>query len=77
MSSQLFVTCIKDTEGWWTEGEMYSARVVGGGFILIGDDDEPEGEGWSAAPKEYLADGSIVYQLGGIDGEVLFEELEA
>lgn len=76
MSSQLFVKCIKDTEGWWTEGEMYSARVVGGGFILIGDD-ELYGEGWSAAPVEYRDDGSIVYQLGGIDGEVLFEECAA
>lgn len=32
------------------------------------------GEGWSAAPLEYRDDGSIVYQVGGIEGDVLFEE---
>ncbi|MDZ0532069.1 hypothetical protein M2C01_24995 [Klebsiella pneumoniae] len=34
----------------------------------------PNGEGWSAAPMEYREDGSIVYQVGGIEGDVLFEE---
>lgn len=77
MSKQLIVKCIKDTEGWWTEGEMYSARVVSGGFVLVGDDDDPDGEGWSAAPDEYQEDGTIVYQVGGIAGEVLFEERAA
>lgn len=70
----MFVKCIKDTEGWWTEGEMYPASVTGGGFIVVGDDDEPNGEGWSASPVEYRDDGSILYQLGGLDGEVIFEE---
>lgn len=74
MSKSLQVKCIKDTEGWWTEGEMYPASVVAGGFIQVGDDDEPNGEGWSAAPIEYREDGSILYQVGGIEGEVLFEE---
>ncbi len=74
MSNQLFIKCLKDTEGYWTEGEMYPARVVSGGFVLVGDDDAPNGEGWSAAPMEYRDDGSIVYQIGGIEGEVLFEE---
>ena len=68
------VKCIKDTEGWWTEGEYYEAAASAGGFILVGDDDEPDGQGWSAAPMEYRDDGSIVYALGGIEGEVLFEE---
>lgn len=68
------VKCIKDTEGWWTEGEYYEAVAAHGGFILVGDDDEPDGENWSAAPMEYREDGSIVYALGGIEGEVLFEE---
>lgn len=40
--------------------------------LLAGDD--PSSEGWSAAPMEYREDGSIVYQVGGIEGEVLFEE---
>ncbi|ELZ8473312.1 hypothetical protein [Salmonella enterica] len=31
-------------------------------------------EGWSAAPMEYREDGSILYQVGGLDGEVIFEE---
>jgi len=53
---------------------MYPARVVAGGFVLLGDDDELDGEGWSAAPMEYRQDGSILYQVGGLDGEVLFEE---
>lgn len=70
----MFVKCIKDTEGWWTEGEMYPARVAAGGFIVVGDDDEPDGEGWSASPVEYRDDGSILYQLSGLDGEVIFEE---
>lgn len=68
------IKCIKDTEGYWTEGEMYSARVVASGFVQVGDDDDPKGEGGSAAPMEYRDDGSIVYALGGIEGEVLFEE---
>lgn len=68
------IKCIKDTEGYWTEGEMYPAREVAGGFVQVGDDDDPSGEGWSAARVEYRDDGSIVYQVGGIEGEVLFEE---
>ena len=74
MSNLLLLKCTKDTEGWRTEGEVYPARVVAGGFVLVGDDDELDGEGWSAAPKEYREDGSVVYQVGGVDGEVLFEE---
>lgn len=74
MSNSLKIKCIKDTEGWWTEGKIYTARVVAGGFIQFGDD-EPNGEGWSAAPIEYREDGSIIYQVGGIEGEVLFEEV--
>ncbi|HBN2493088.1 TPA: hypothetical protein L2B16_004920 [Klebsiella oxytoca] len=68
------VKCIKDTEGWWTEGEYYEAVEYVGGFILVGDDEDPAGEGWSAMPIEYRDDGSVVYALGGIEGEVLFEE---
>ncbi|EEP7757759.1 hypothetical protein HCK34_000789 [Salmonella enterica] len=70
----MIVKCLKDSEGWWTEGEVYLAAVVAGGFIQVGDDDDPNGEGWSAAPVEYREDGSILYQIGGIEGEVLFEE---
>lgn len=70
-----FVKCIKDTEGWWTEGESYPASNSAGGFILVGDDDDPHGEVWSASPIEYREDGTIIYQLGGIEGEVLFEEV--
>ncbi|MEG8764900.1 hypothetical protein [Klebsiella quasipneumoniae] len=68
------VKCIKDTEGYWTEGEYYEAVASAGGFILVGDDEDPAGEGWNAMPIEYRDDGSIVYELGGIEGEVLFEE---
>lgn len=74
MSNSLQILCIKDTEGYWTEGEMYPAREVAGGFVQVGDDDDLNGEAWSAAPMEYREDGSIVYQVGGIEGEVLFEE---
>ncbi|HCB1225675.1 TPA: hypothetical protein MYN71_002895 [Klebsiella variicola subsp. variicola] len=74
MSNSLQILCIKDTEGYWTEGEMYPASVVAGGFVQVGDDDDPSGEGWSAAPMEYREDGTIVYQVGGIEGDVLFEE---
>ncbi|MER1978537.1 hypothetical protein [Pseudocitrobacter faecalis] len=77
MSNQLFVKCIKDTEGYWTEGEMYAAQVVAGGFVQVGDDDEPNGNSWSAAPSEYREDGAIIYQVGGLDGDVLFEEQTA
>ncbi|ECA0404364.1 hypothetical protein EIL26_21270 [Salmonella enterica subsp. enterica serovar Newport] len=70
----MIVKCLKDSEGWWTEGEVYPARVVTGGFIQVGDDDDPNGEEWSATPVEYREDGSILYQVGGIEGEVLFEE---
>ncbi|EMM6472872.1 TPA: hypothetical protein LR368_003945 [Enterobacter hormaechei] len=71
MNNLLLLKC---TKGWWTEGEMYPARVVAGGFVLIGDDDELDGEEWSAAPIEYREDGSVLYQVGGVDGDVLFEE---
>lgn len=68
------VKCIKDTEGWWTEGEYYEAVESAGGFILVGDNEGSAGDSWSATPIEYRDDGSIVYQVGGIDGEVLLEE---
>lgn len=74
MSKSFLVKCIKDTEGYWTEGEMYPANVCTGGFILVGDDGEPDGGGWSAAPTEYREDGAIIYNVGGIEGEVVFEE---
>lgn len=74
MSNLIFLKCVKDTEGYWSEGATYPASVVTGGFVQVGDDDDPSGEGWSAAPMEYREDGSIIYQLGGIEGEVLFEE---
>lgn len=74
MSNLLLLKCIKDTEGWWTEGEKYPASVVAGGFVLVGDDDVLDGEQWSAAPVQYREDGSTVYQVGGLEGEVLFEE---
>lgn len=70
----MIVKCLKDSEGWWTEGEVYPANVVAGGFIQVGDDDEPNGGGWSAAPMEYRENGSIIYQIGGVEGDVLFEE---
>ncbi|AGB78467.1 hypothetical protein D782_2505 [Enterobacteriaceae bacterium strain FGI 57] len=74
MSNKLFIKCIKDTEGYWTEGEKYSATVVDGGFVQVSDDDEPNVEHWLATPVEYREDGTIIYSIGGIDGEVLFEE---
>ncbi|HGL6322642.1 TPA: hypothetical protein ACKF4R_002899 [Citrobacter amalonaticus] len=74
MSKSMQLKCIKDTEGWWTQGEMYPASVVAGGFVQVGDDEEPNGDGWSAEPIQYREDGSILYQAGGIEGEVLFEE---
>ncbi|MBS0909165.1 hypothetical protein [Tatumella sp. JGM118] len=69
------VKCIKDTEGYWTEGEMYQARIVTGGYVQVGDDEDLDGENWSAQPIEYREDDSVVYQIGGIEGEVLFEEV--
>ncbi|WP_265003099.1 hypothetical protein [Klebsiella variicola] len=48
--------------------------LVAGGFVQVGDDDDLNGEAWSVAPMEYREDGSIVYQVGGIEGDVLFEE---
>ncbi|MEQ0036406.1 hypothetical protein ABLU74_04630 [Klebsiella sp. GG_Kp161] len=68
------VKCIKDTEGWWTEGEYYEAVESAGGFILVGDDEDPAGKFWAITPIERRDDGSIVYELGDSDGEVLFEE---
>ncbi|ECD6312708.1 hypothetical protein E2M45_02435 [Salmonella enterica subsp. enterica serovar Newport] len=70
----MIVKCLKDSEGWWNEGGVYPANVVTGGFIQVGDDGDPNGKEWSAAPVEYREDGSILYQVGGLDGEVIFEE---
>lgn len=53
---------------------MYEARRVAGGFVQFGDDNQPNGEDWSASPIQYREDGSILYQVGGLDGEVIFEE---
>ncbi|ECS7760177.1 hypothetical protein CNP29_22640 [Salmonella enterica subsp. enterica serovar Poona] len=74
MSNPFFIKCLKDTEGWWTEGEIYEARRGAGGFVQFGDDNQPNGEDWSASPIQYREDGSILYQVGGLDGEVIFEE---
>ncbi|ECX8996876.1 hypothetical protein CVW68_25575 [Salmonella enterica] len=74
MSNPFFIKCLKDTEGWWTEGAIYEARRVAGGFVQFGDDNQPKGEDWSASPIQYREDGSILYQVGGLDGEVIFEE---
>lgn len=63
MNNPFFIKCLKDSEGWWTEGEEYPANVVAGGFIQVGDDDDPNGEEWSAAPVEYREDGSILHQF--------------
>lgn len=68
------VKCIKDTEGWWTEGELYEAVESVCGSILVGDDEDPAGEFWMVTPIEHRDDGSIVYELGNSDGEVLFEK---
>jgi len=51
--------------------------VEAGGFIFVGDDDAPNGEGGSASPVEHRDDGSILYQPGGLNGEVIFEECAA
>ncbi|HIC4701731.1 TPA: hypothetical protein ACW3YH_004779 [Salmonella enterica subsp. enterica serovar Thompson] len=74
MSNPFFIKCLKDTEGLWTEGEIYEARRVAGGFVMFGDDNDPNEKEWSATPVEYSEDGSILYQIGGIEGEVFFEE---
>lgn len=31
------VKCIKDTEGWWSEGEYYEAVEYSGGFRGAGE----------------------------------------
>ncbi len=53
--------------------QRYFSKAEATGEV-VGDDDDPSGEGWSAAPMEYREDGTIVYQVGGIEGDVLFEE---
>lgn len=73
----MMVKCIKDTEGYWTEGEFYPACLITAGFIIFGDDEDLDGDGWTAAPVDYPDDGSVIYRVGGIDGEVLFEERAA
>lgn len=75
MSNQLSIKCVKDTEGYWSEGEMYPARMVVGGFVQVGDDDEPDGEAWTATQIERWENGTVIYRVGGIEGEVLFEEV--
>ncbi len=78
MSNQFLVKCVKDDVGWWTEGNKYKAKVAPGGQILVGDDDNnaPSANDWSATPLEYREDGSIIYQVGGLAGDVLFEEAQ-
>ncbi|WP_333009908.1 hypothetical protein [Kluyvera sichuanensis] len=75
MSNLIFLKCVKDTEGYWSEGETYPATVVAGGFVQVGDDDAPSGEGWTATQIERWENGTVIYRVGGIEGEVLFEEV--
>lgn len=74
MIDLLLLKCTKDNEGFWTEGEIYPACVLTGTWVMVGDDDEPDGAGWAVTPMEYRKDGTTVYQVVGLDGEVLFEE---
>lgn len=71
--STLFIKCIKDTEGWWTEGAIYEAHRIAYGFVMLGDDDQPDSQYWTAAPVEYREDGSTIYEVGAIEGEAIFE----
>lgn len=60
------VKCIKDNEGYWTEGEIYHAEPVGGGFLNIGDDDDKNAD-WSLMPISYDDNDKATYQLTGLD----------
>jgi hypothetical protein len=44
-------------------------QVTGGDLLLLAM--MTNGEGWSASPVEYRDDGSILYQLGSLNGEVI------
>lgn len=37
MSNPFFIKCLKDSEGWWTEGEIYESCRVAGGLVMFGD----------------------------------------
>lgn len=39
MSNLIFLKCVKDTEGYWSEGATYPASVVAGGFVQVGDNE--------------------------------------
>lgn len=69
----LLIKCVKDTEGWWTEGAIYEAYRIAYGFVMLGDD-QPDSQYWTASPVEYRVDGSIIYEVGGLYGEAIFEE---
>lgn len=39
----MIVKCLKDCEGWWTEGESYPAKYAPLGSRLIINGDAPQG----------------------------------
>lgn len=71
--SKLFLKCIKDTEGWWTEGEIYEASRVYGS-VTVCDNFEPNEQEWYLTYIGDSRNGSACYQVGCLKGEVLFEE---
>lgn len=62
------VKCIKDNEGYWTEGEIYQAETELGGFLRIGDDDDKNAD-WCLVPVSYDENEKATYSLAGLDAE--------
>lgn len=70
---QLKVKCIRDNGcPFWTEGNEYPAKFYMSGFLMIGDDDNPDAE-WSVS----LVDGSEFYTVDGLDYLAQFELLDS
>lgn len=63
--------CVKDEEGWWTEGEVYAAERIPGGFVTVADDDDPDAE-WSLLEQHNGSE--TVYVALGMTGKVEFVE---
>jgi hypothetical protein len=64
--------CVKDEQGWWTEGEVYDAERMATGLVSVADDDDPDAE-WQLAEQHNGE--NVVYFLLGSAGDVEFVEV--
>ena len=67
------VKCLKDNEGYWTEGEIYRTESEGeiSGAIRVRDDEDSDCE-WILMPSDWDEElQAFKYQPAGMDAEFI------